>query len=67
MKFQKIKCNVTNCTHNCLDDCTCRLDEIHVASCINKKRESQKEDITMCNSFQDIGDLNVEEKKQTLQ
>lgn len=66
MRFQKIKCNVSNCTHNCLEDSSCRLDEILVTPTI-LKNGVYKPDVTMCGSFKDIGNLNMEEKRGTYQ
>ena len=30
----RIKCNVTKCVHNCIEDSTCRLDSIVVCECM---------------------------------
>ncbi|MCX8074252.1 MAG: DUF1540 domain-containing protein [Clostridia bacterium] len=58
---QRIECNVTNCTHNCIDDSTCRLDKIQVAPC-GPRGSKVAEDETLCSSYLYIGDLNEEEK-----
>lgn len=57
---QKIQCNVAHCTHNCIDDSTCRLDKILVSSCTTKANESAN-DTTACASYHYCGDLNVTE------
>lgn len=57
---QKIQCNVAHCTHNCIDDCTCRLDKILVSPCTVKANESA-EDTTACASYRFCGDLNITE------
>ena len=33
----RIKCNVTKCVHNCIEDSTCRLDSIVVCECMNDR------------------------------
>lgn len=58
---QKILCNVTNCAHNCLDDCSCRLDKIQVAPC-GPKGDTSAKDETLCSSYLYSGNLNSEEK-----
>lgn len=35
---QKIDCNVTNCTHNCIEDSTCRLNKIQVSPMRYKRK-----------------------------
>ena len=55
-----IKCNVVDCAHNCVKDCTCRLDTIQVCTC-NGKRHAESEDGTACNSYKYVGDLNEKE------
>lgn len=57
----KIKCNVTKCAHNCIDDSTCRLDSIMVCECVNDKNSKMKEDQTACGSYYYCGDLNKSE------
>jgi hypothetical protein len=54
---QKIKCNVTDCMHNCIDDSTCRLECINVGI-MNEKSKAKTEDDTCCNSYNFCGDLN---------
>lgn len=62
---QKIGCNVTNCAHNNIDDCTCKLDQIRVSPC-RLHGDKTPEDETACASYYYVGDLNVEEKKSSL-
>lgn len=57
----KIKCNVSKCAHNCIDDSTCRLDSIMVCECMNDKKSSIKEDQTSCGSYYYSGNLNSSE------
>ncbi len=57
---QKIECNVAHCAHNCIEDCTCRLDKIQVCPCNTKANESA-DDTTACASYKFCGDLNVTE------
>lgn len=57
--FQKIKCTVTECAHNCLEDSTCRLDEILVSHGLTRSDESSKDD-TACGMFHFVGKLNTE-------
>lgn len=55
---QKIECNVVSCAHNCLEDCTCRLDRIIVKPCQSdnlKKGEIQ----CTCASYNFVGEMNV--------
>lgn len=62
---QKIGCNVTSCMHNCIDDSTCRLDQINVTPCgMNGNKTPEGE--TACGSYHYAGNLNVEEKKSSL-
>ena len=35
---QRIECNVTNCTHNCIEDSTCRLNKIQVSPMRYKRK-----------------------------
>lgn len=59
---QKIKCNVGECVHNCIQDCTCRLEKIQVCPCSSKLEEdSLPRDKTACASYQNAGDLNITE------
>lgn len=55
---QKIECNVVQCTHNSVEDCTCRLDAIKVCPGGSKASQNFKED-TACSSYDYAGDLNV--------
>lgn len=57
---QKIKCNVTECTHNCIEDSTCRLECIKVGV-MSDKVKANNEDETCCNSYNFGGDLNKTE------
>lgn len=47
---QKIKCTVSDCTHNCIQDSTCRLEEISVCNCNAVKTKDPKKD-TACSSY----------------
>ncbi len=59
---QKIKCNVSRCLHNCIEDCTCRLEKIQVCPCSSKLNEDAlPRDTTACASYQNAGDLNIVE------
>ncbi len=44
----RIKCNVSKCLHNCIDDSTCRLNSIKVCECMNDKKSKNREDQTAC-------------------
>ncbi len=55
---QKIECNVVQCAHNSVEDCTCRLDSIKVCPPGHKVKKDFKED-TACSSYDFAGDLNV--------
>ena len=57
---QKIKCNVSECTHNCIEDSTCRLECIKVGV-MSDKVNAKCEDETCCNSYDFGGDLNKTE------
>ncbi len=57
---QKIKCNVVDCVHNCVSDCTCRLEQIKVCPCTNEKY-AKSEEGTACASYHYAGDLNEKE------
>ncbi len=48
---QKIKCDVTECTHNCIQDSTCMLDEIFVCNCSYDKTKDALKD-TACASYE---------------
>ncbi len=54
---QKIKCGVTDCIHNCIDDCTCRLDSIKV-NVVSDQTKACSKDGTCCKSYDYAGDLN---------
>ena len=54
---QKIKCGVTDCIHNCIDDSTCRLDSIKV-NVVSDKSKANCKDGTCCKSYDYGGDLN---------
>lgn len=59
---QKIKCNVAECLHNCIEDSSCRLEKIQVCPCTSKlEEEALPRDKTACASFLNAGDLNVVE------
>lgn len=49
--YQKIKCTVADCTHNCIQDSTCLLDEIAVCNCRHDKTKDPLKD-TACSSYQ---------------
>ncbi len=55
----KIECNVVDCVHNCIENCTCRLDKIRVCNCTGDKFAKEK-DGTACSSYYYAGDLNQE-------
>lgn len=48
--YQKIKCDVADCTHNCIKDNTCLLDEISVCNCSYDKTKDPLKD-TACGSY----------------
>lgn len=48
---QKIKCDVADCTHNCIKDSTCMLDEIEVCNCSYSKTKDPLKD-TACSSYE---------------
>ena len=48
---QKIKCDVADCTHNCIKDCTCMLDQIEVCNCSYEKTKDPLKD-TACASYE---------------
>lgn len=54
---QKIKCGVTDCVHNCIDDCTCRLDSIKINVSYDKSKACCTDE-TCCKSYDYAGDLN---------
>lgn len=56
----KIQCNVVDCMHNCVENCTCRLDTIQVCNCSGEKY-AKHEDGTACSSYNYAGDLNETE------
>jgi len=64
--YQKIRCTVTECSHNCLEDSTCRLDEILVSHGITRSDENSKDE-TACSMFHFIGNLNAEENRASKQ
>lgn len=47
---QKINCTVSDCIHNCVDDCTCRLGEISVCPCSATMTKDPLKD-TACHSY----------------
>lgn len=49
-RSQKIKCNVADCAHNCIQDCTCRLEAIEVCPCSSKITKDPFKD-TACSSY----------------
>lgn len=60
MKYsQKIGCNVNECTHNCIEDATCKLDKIQVTPCGGKGSKTP-EDETACGNYLFSGNLNAE-------
>ncbi len=58
---ERIRCNVSKCVHNCIDDSTCRLDTIKVCECMNDKKSKRSEDQTACGSYRFIGNMNEAE------
>lgn len=58
---QKIACNVSSCAHNCLEDCTCRLDRIMVRPCAGDKARTPEGE-TSCGSYFYIGEMNIAER-----
>jgi len=48
---QKIKCNVSDCTHNSLQDSTCKLECIQVRPCSHKMTKDALKD-TACASYE---------------
>lgn len=66
MKYnQKIECNVSNCTHNAIQDCTCKLDRIQVSPCSNKGTKTS-EDETLCSMYLYAGHMNNENNSRQL-
>ena len=57
---QKIKCGVTDCMYNCIEDSTCRLECITVNVSSDRKHASEI-DGTCCKSYYNAGDLNQTE------
>ncbi|MEG0872605.1 MAG: DUF1540 domain-containing protein [Clostridia bacterium] len=57
---QKIECSVVDCAHNCVKDCTCKLEKISVCPC-GESKEAKKDENTLCSSYHYVGNLNVEE------
>ncbi|MEG2348740.1 MAG: DUF1540 domain-containing protein [Clostridia bacterium] len=57
---KKINCNVCECSHNCMEDCTCKLESINVCPCTTKKTQDPLKD-TACGSYEYSGNLNAEE------
>lgn len=57
---QKIICSVTDCVHNCVSDCTCRLETIKV-NVMEDKARAETKDGTACKSYDYCGDLNESE------
>ena len=57
--YQKIECNVNECTHNSIEDSTCKLDRIQVCPCL-VKGDKTSEDETACAMYSYSGDLNSE-------
>lgn len=58
---QKIDCNVTKCMHNCIDDCSCRLERIQVCPTSARNTDTY-DDETACGMYTYVGDLNTQEK-----
>lgn len=62
--LQKIKCSVSSCTHNCVEDCTCRLEDVEICPCIHQKKDDGNKDFeTSCNSYCYCGNENIYESK----
>jgi len=58
---ERILCNVSKCSHNCMEDSTCRLDTIKVCECMNDNKSKNPEAQTACKSYEFIGNLNQSE------
>lgn len=63
---QKIQCNVNECTHNSIENSTCKLDKIQVTPC-GTKGEKTPEDETACAMYSYSGNLNSEETRASRQ
>jgi len=48
---QKIKCTVSDCSHNCTTDSTCLLNQISVCNCHLEKTKDPLKD-TACSSYE---------------
>lgn len=57
---QKIKCTVADCTHNCISDCTCMLNDINVCPCRTTMTKDAIKD-TACASYE-YSDVQYSEK-----
>lgn len=55
---KRIACNVSECAHNSLKDCRCKLEEIKVCACTAKDDENFEQK-TACGSYHYIGNLNA--------
>ena len=67
MNNPKIQCNVNDCSHNCNEDCTCRLETIKVCPCPNLPNTDKAEDQTACSMYNYCGDLNARANYTTKQ
>lgn len=63
---QKIQCDVVECTHNSIQDSTCRLDKILVSHGVTR-HDSDSNDETACAMFEYCGNLNAEEMRASKQ
>lgn len=50
-KNQKIKCDVSNCKYNDINDCKCNLDEIKIV-CNCQSEMCKNKDLTICDNFE---------------
>jgi len=48
---QRIKCTVSDCSHNCSSDSTCQLKQIAVCNCRPEKTKDPLKD-TACSSYE---------------
>ena len=55
---QKIKCSVTDCTHNCTPEKVCSLNEISICNCHEEKTANPLKD-TACASYKYQGEHKI--------
>ncbi len=61
----RINCNVSTCTHNSLEDSTCRLNEINVSR-ISAEESGDADKDTACHSYKFIGTENTYTNNYTM-